>query len=33
VEKSAETLAENEFLVGDYLLVKTPNWRFKEKLG
>lgn len=23
----------SEFLVGDYLLVKTPNWRFKEKLG
>lgn len=31
VEKSAENLEGNEFLVGDYLVVKTPNWRFKEK--
>jgi len=32
-ERTPETLAKNEFLVGDYLLVKTPNWRSKENLG
>jgi Fe-S-cluster-containing dehydrogenase component len=33
VETSGDFLGVNEFLVGDYLLVKTPNWRFKEKIG
>ena len=30
VEKDAENPAENEFFVGDHLVVKTPNWRAKE---